>query len=533
MPKNTFKPLHPPIKGLAYTLCLLTFWQLLTAAAFAQDPAHTTFSEPVTPSLILWGEALVSSDNPNRLFQAALRLMISLACLGLCVSFSVLSAVRWHLASRKSRHVSFFTVFFALVSLACLWLPFSKTLSDLLSPSYALLGYLGIYTSARFLQTAPGSILPMIDQMQTLNSVRKMTFVAFLCVLYFHDTSYQIHGFLGFLSLMLVYAILRSYRLIANHELEPTFSFFSAGFAAFVLQSWQSVNLPGAAYSFPALGLSLDIALSLPHVLQDTKTRLTRGEKIESKLSRLHDLSYLQRVIIHDIAGPLNVIMMSKNLLSASAKQSSKALLYKIESASELIKDIIDFMRLTEKPSSLTPPLKILPLKPLIDEVAEYFHDHLKNKDLDLTLDIETDLTVLSYKPALKVQLLHNVMSNAIKFSGKSGQVKIKAASAEDLCIITITNLGEPIEPRLIQALNQQHCVPSKPGSASEKGLGYGLGIAMQTASLLRGRILISQYQSHDESENGTSVEIQLPRQQSYHDSLMSKIQTPYVDAKA
>lgn len=510
MSQKAAKNIKKRYRFLSYTIFWLVFWHLSDSPLIGKEGISSSLFEVVDQNSSRLDALVLNQNIPDILLFW--RIILSFLCFGLCVFTLAMSAVRWHLASKSRWKTPLLSLGFTITSILCLWFDGPYELSHWLSASDMIIGYLGLYASSRVLRGTAENLDVAIDRSTLLRFLRNSVFLAFLCAIYFRHTPYQSLIFVSLTALMLLYAMIRSHKQISSMEAAPIFPFFSTGFAAYGIASWVEQISINVAHTLPAAGLTLDLILALPNMLRDTKKRLSDCAKMESKLSKLNDLSYLQRVISHDIAGPLGVIMVSKDLLGGSLNKSSKALLYKIESASLLIKDIIDFMRLTENPSRLTPPLKKLFLKPIIDEMVEYFRDQLDQKHLDLVVDIETDIEVISYKPALKIQLLHNVMSNAIKFSDREGRIQIKASSAKDLAIITITNLGDPIEPRLIQALGQQHCVPSKPGSASEKGLGYGLGIAMQTANLLGGRILISQYQSQGGTVDGTNVEIQLPR---------------------
>lgn len=187
----------------------------------------------------------------------------------------------------------------------------------------------------------------------------------------------------------------------------------------------------------------------------------------------------------HEIRTPLNGIIGMSELLSGTdltqkqrdylslLKTSGKALMF-------LINDILDFSKIEAGKLDLEEiPLTI---EEVIAEVAQIFKDQIKEKEIDLVVNIDNSIPRdLAGDPQRLRQVLVNLVSNAVKFT-EQGSIQITAEArhtetdhTEVLFRIADTGIGidADIQNTLFTAFTQAD------GSTTRRYGGTGLGLAI------------------------------------------------------
>jgi CheY-like chemotaxis protein len=89
-------------------------------------------------------------------------------------------------------------------------------------------------------------------------------------------------------------------------------------------------------------------------------------------------------------------------------------------------------------------------------------------------------------------QMLQNLIGNAIKFTPSGGSVRIRAAQAADVALVTVSDTGRGIDSTLLALILQ----PFRQGQSDntgrrESGLGLGLAITKQIVELHGGHVKV------------------------------------------
>jgi len=199
----------------------------------------------------------------------------------------------------------------------------------------------------------------------------------------------------------------------------------------------------------------------------------------------------------HEIRTPLNGIIGMSELLGGTdltqkqrdylslLKSSGKALMF-------LINDILDFSKIEAGKLDLEEiPFNI---DQVIAEVAQIFEDQIKEKEIDLIVNIDKSIPPnLAGDPLRLRQVLVNLVSNAVKFTDK-GNIQITAEArltetdrTEVLFRIADTGLGidADIQNKLFNAFTQAD------GSTTRRygGTGLGLAISKRIVNMMSGNI--------------------------------------------
>jgi signal transduction histidine kinase len=92
--------------------------------------------------------------------------------------------------------------------------------------------------------------------------------------------------------------------------------------------------------------------------------------------------------------------------------------------------------------------------------------------------------------------ILHNLISNAIKFTSQGGKVEIKSERSGDWIAISVTDTGKGISQQNIERLFKAGEKFKTTGTANEEGTGLGLILCKDFIELQGGKIWV-------ESEEG------------------------------
>lgn len=286
-----------------------------------------------------------------------------------------------------------------------------------------------------------------------------------------------------------------------------------------ILAVLEKKEVGGHLIFLPAGGLLIDMWRFIIGENLESKQRYLKAQSFKKITKNLYSLQYLTKSAIHDIANPLSLISMTCEIEQSNSLKERNSTIVKIERASRLISDILDYMRIAYQTHNLKPALKEVDIKQTIDDCLMLMEQSIRKKNLKVNLKIEKNLSAYAHESLLKSQIITNLMSNAIKFSPYDSSIEVEAYSRKDWCILNIHNGGKPITGEVIKAVQDKEILNSTQGTAGEKGHGYGLAIANQATNLIGGKLLITRRSKScldskniDEADlQGTSISIQIP----------------------
>lgn len=87
--------------------------------------------------------------------------------------------------------------------------------------------------------------------------------------------------------------------------------------------------------------------------------------------------------------------------------------------------------------------------------------------------------------------VFRNLISNAIKYTDKGGEIKISAKQLTDKVEIVVQDEGVGMNEEIIQSLFDKNNRPQRKGTMSEKGTGLGLILCSELIELHDGSISV------------------------------------------
>ncbi len=238
------------------------------------------------------------------------------------------------------------------------------------------------------------------------------------------------------------------------------------------------------------LMISLFLAFRLYHVRQ----KLTNANKSKDKLFG---------IIAHDLKGPIGNIGAMLKLMQVERNEKRIAQYFDY-----LSKSVQNLSTLTSQLLSWTFShkgdfnfkIENINVREISDRTLELFEYQLTEKRIMIINSIENDLFVRADENAF-LTIFRNIVSNAIKFTNKKGQIILEATKQNNFIEIKIRDNGLGMTENAIRKVLKGKHVVSISGTENEKGSGLGFSIVIEFVKKMKGKIDIQS-----DGESGTTV---------------------------
>jgi two-component system cell cycle sensor histidine kinase PleC len=222
----------------------------------------------------------------------------------------------------------------------------------------------------------------------------------------------------------------------------------------------------------------------------------------------------------HELRTPLNAIMgfsevMEKELLGPIGSDTYREYARNIYTSGDhllcIINEILDLSRIEAGRYDLNE--ETIRLTDVAEECQRLVKIKADAKSLQLIENFAPDLPHVWADPRAMRQICLNLLSNALKFTPRGGQITLSVGHTSDGGqFMTVTDTGPGIPkneiPRVLQAFGQG----SLAHEAAEGGTGLGLPIVQNLIQLHGGA-----FDLQSELRKGTEVTVTLPRQRVLH----------------
>ncbi|MGG1519004.1 cell wall metabolism sensor histidine kinase WalK [Paenibacillus oryzisoli] len=179
-----------------------------------------------------------------------------------------------------------------------------------------------------------------------------------------------------------------------------------------------------------------------------------------------------------------------------------------------LVTDLLHLSRLDSKQSMMSK--SSTEVNEMLEEVADRFSFQLQQRKIYIGIHVEPGVTNLLLDRDKIDQVLDNLVSNAIKYTGDDGTIQLRAYKLErDLLAISVQDNGIGIPKKDLSRIFDRFYRVDKARSRNMGGTGLGLSIAREIVKAHGGTISLES-----ELGQGTRVTFTLPIQQEVEDEL-------------
>jgi signal transduction histidine kinase len=197
-------------------------------------------------------------------------------------------------------------------------------------------------------------------------------------------------------------------------------------------------------------------------------------------------------VVAHDLRNPLNLVSMTTQLLmepdlAPERRRSTYAISARaVQRMNHLIGDLLDVVRM--EAGHLTLNIGPTDVTSLMTDTMEAFQQRATEQGISLVLSPEPPNVVVQADEERMLQLIDNLVGNALKFTPKGGQVTVGAFIDNNELCVTVADTGPGIteeqRARLFERFWQAR-------GTDRRGLGLGLPIAKGIAEAHGGRLWV------------------------------------------
>lgn len=222
---------------------------------------------------------------------------------------------------------------------------------------------------------------------------------------------------------------------------------------------------------------------------------ITERKEAERKLKETMELkSRFISTVSHELRTPLACIKEGVAIVldGVAGKINTKQAHYldiaqrNIDRLARLINDVLDFQRLGAGRIELN--LRENNVRHIASDVHNIMLHLAKKKDINLVLELEDKLPKIICDGDKIIQVLTNLISNAIKFTPSEGNVSVRIGRRSQYLTISISDTGLGIPQQDISKIFDRFYRVDRPGTQI-KGTGLGLAIVNKIVKMHGGRI--------------------------------------------
>ena len=242
--------------------------------------------------------------------------------------------------------------------------------------------------------------------------------------------------------------------------------------------------------------------LKLTNELKERKLAQKALKESETKLIELNATKdKFFNIVAHDLKNPFTSLLGSTELLFenidrmdlASIKRLAQILNDSAKSGYAILLNLLDWSR------SQTGLIKFNPvtinLKNVIDDHISDFHLYSSNKSITIISEIEDDFFINADENMINT-IMRNLISNAVKFTHRYGQIIIRATVKPEEIVISVKDSGIGLSSESLDNIFRIDSKYTQPGTDKEQGTGLGLKLCKEFVEQQGGKIWVNSIEN-------------------------------------
>ncbi|TAH31404.1 MAG: hypothetical protein EAZ06_00420 [Cytophagales bacterium] len=237
------------------------------------------------------------------------------------------------------------------------------------------------------------------------------------------------------------------------------------------------------------------------------------NEELRANTESLAELNQtkdkLFSIIGHDLRAPIGslkgllYLLLAESISKEEFLKFSTRLKQNIEVVHNTLENLLYWANSQMEGEIYTPTH--LHLKAIVQEKIRLYCELLASKQIQISDEINEMLYIWSDENQVKL-IIHNLISNAIKFTPTNGYIRITAEKTAGFCAISVIDTGIGMSEEKVQRLFQHKTNISTRGTEGEKGTGLGLMLCQEMVEKNGGYI-----KATSEIGKGTTITFSLP----------------------
>ncbi len=232
-----------------------------------------------------------------------------------------------------------------------------------------------------------------------------------------------------------------------------------------------------------------------------------------------HKLNELDKIksdffssVAHEFRTPLATMKMGSGILQAGVEgpltQGQKSLLTVLEKEINRLTGLVNSILDLSKMEAGMMPFNLEPknIGPLINQAIQEIGILVEGKKINLEVTVTKGLPTIKVDGEKILQVLRNIIGNAVKFTPEAGRVTILARSVNHGVEVSVADTGPGIPAENLATIFEKFRQAPARGSSPLKGTGLGLAISKEIITRHGGKIWAESQPGH-----GSKVIFQLP----------------------
>ncbi len=246
-------------------------------------------------------------------------------------------------------------------------------------------------------------------------------------------------------------------------------------------------------------------------IANEIVTRLESTKQMHVLQTQINKMKETHRKVSHDIRGPLSGIIGLSELIKEQGKENKLDEILEMmdlinkggQSILELAEEILNSSD-EEEPAD-----NEFNLQTFKQKLGQLYLPQAKSKDVNFKVSISDKNVDVPFLKNKLIQIIGNLISNAIKFTPKEGQVDVamllQTKNEGNKLHIQVKDTGIGIDEKQLKMIRSGNS-ESTNGTSGERGFGFGLSLVQHLIDNLNGELKIKT-----EVGKGTTFEVVLP----------------------
>ncbi len=225
--------------------------------------------------------------------------------------------------------------------------------------------------------------------------------------------------------------------------------------------------------------------------------RINDASSIKSLQKQLNSQTDAYKKVAHDIRGPIGGIIGLADMIAGDLDEFPKDELQNIigmmGKSGQSVLDLADEI-LKSSLEKLNCTVEVFNLRIFKEKLDKLYQPQAFNKQINLEVEINIAFETISIKKDKLMQIVGNLISNAIKFTPNDGSIKVLLdlflETDKKTLILEVRDSGTGIGQEAIDEI-LEGTAESSDGTVGEKGYGFGLPMVRKLLNDLNGEMNI------------------------------------------
>ncbi len=234
---------------------------------------------------------------------------------------------------------------------------------------------------------------------------------------------------------------------------------------------------------------------SLENNVEQRTRELTLALEEVKKISKrktdfISSVSHELRTPLTSVKGYASILLEEKlGKLPPAVKERLEKINHHSDELVHMVNDLLDIARIESGKTVMR--IEGQNLKDIIATVSDLIMIQCKNKNIELTVDIQKNLPLAMADRSQIERVFINLLANAVKFTPEKGKVAIKACKKDSVVEVAISDSGIGIPPEALTQIFEEFYRVDNAVNQQVKGTGLGLSLVKHIVEAHKGKIWV------------------------------------------